>query len=122
MGAEQQHRPKTALLQSLIEIMSCRGPEDHDIPYTGFELFRPAHFWHVGQGQGLIDRKNSQLGLDAHVSEPHARDTVAQVIRNFAETGNVDHRRVITQAREGLPVSPYPPMELGEYQVERLEA
>jgi tryptophan halogenase len=121
MWIEQQNRPKTDLLQSLIEIMEHRGPEDHDIPHTGFELFRPVHFWHVGQGQGLINQENSQIGLNAHGSEQRAKDLVDEMTKNHGLSGNVDHRRVITRARIGLPTTPYPKMELGKYQIERLD-
>lgn len=121
MWLEQQSRPKTDLLQHLIETMEYRGPEDHDIPRTGFELFSPTHFWHVGQGQGLINRENSQVALKARSKENIAADTIKQVLTKLAVKGSLDHRKVINWARRGLPVTPYPEWEFDEYEIERFD-
>ena len=121
MWLEQQSRPKTDLLQHLIGIMKYRGPEDHDIPYTGFELFRSAHFWHVGQGQGLIDQENSKVALMARRQENNAADRIREIYTKLAGKGYLDHRKVIESVRWDLPVTHYPDWKFGEYQVERLD-
>ena len=121
MWLEQQSRPKPDLLQHLIGIMEYRGPEDHDIPLTGFELFRSGHFWHVGQGQGLIDRENSRVALMARLQEDNAADRVKDISVRLGESGSLDHRKVIEVFRSDLPVTHYPDWKFGEYQVERLD-
>ena len=121
MWLEQQSRPKPDLLQHLIGIMKYRGPEDHDIPHTGFELFRAGHFWHVGQGQGLIDRENSRVALMARLQENNAASQVRKIITQQGEKGSLDHRRVLEVVREDLPVTHYPDWKFGEYQIERLD-
>ena len=77
MWADQQVAPKPALLNELIEIMSHRGPQQQDIPTTGYELFGANHFWFVGQGQGLINADGCRQELIAYgsrkVVETHLR-------------------------------------------------
>jgi tryptophan halogenase len=58
--SDQQQRPKTELLETLLDVCKRRGFESHDIPHTGFELFQAFHFWHVAQGQGLISSSTSK--------------------------------------------------------------
>lgn len=57
--SHQKNRPKPQLLETLLEVCKRRGFEHHDIPSTNFELFQAFHFWHVAQGQGLIDSETS---------------------------------------------------------------
>ena len=68
MWADQQVAPRPELLNELIEIMSHRGPQQQDIPSTGYELFGANHFWFVGQGQGLINADGCRQGLAAYES------------------------------------------------------
>lgn len=60
MWAEQQKAEKPPLLMHLLELWNTRCPEHHDIPSTGFELFGPAHLWHVAQGQEYSIKKLHQ--------------------------------------------------------------
>jgi D,D-heptose 1,7-bisphosphate phosphatase len=57
MWADQQKAEKPPLLMHLLELWNTRCPEHHDIPSTGFELFGPAHLWHVAQGQGVLNKE-----------------------------------------------------------------
>ena len=69
MWQEQQKRPLPDLLSHLLELWSERSPEYHDIPSTGFELFGQNHFWHVAQGQGVLNRENAKIQMDAYGAE-----------------------------------------------------
>lgn len=58
MWRDAAELPLPDLLADFIDVIRLRGPEDGDLPFHGFELFRSAHFWHVAQGQGLIEPNN----------------------------------------------------------------
>jgi tryptophan halogenase len=60
------------LLCHLLDIWGERAPEFHDVPSTGFELFGVNHFWHVAQGQGVLNLGNLPKQMEAH----SARETV----------------------------------------------
>jgi hypothetical protein len=44
-------------------------PEPQDIPRTGYELFQTLHFYHVAQGQNLINADNAKVQLEAYDSD-----------------------------------------------------
>jgi tryptophan halogenase len=93
MWLEQSNRPKPGLLNHLLEIWNERPPEYHDIPTTGFELFSCNHFWHVAQGQGVLNKESAQKQLDAY--DPYSEvdifmealriDRVSSILLDHAE-------------------------------------
>ena len=96
MWEAQQSAPKPELLSNLIEIMSHRGPEQQDIPATGYELFGTNHFWFVGQGQGLINKDGCRQGVDAYGS----RDQVERHLRELQSSKHeptYSHRMILEQ-------------------------
>ena len=98
MWVDQQNASRTELLLFLIELFKHRGPEHHDIPSTGYELFGPQHFWHVAQGQGLISQEGAALGVTAYRSEQVGIDRTK---RNFSEQPQeVSHRDVLERAHQ----------------------
>ena len=102
MWADQQDAPRTELLHFLIELFKHRGPEQHDIPYTGYELFGPNHFWHVAQGQGLISRAGSQIGIEAFGSIAPSMEMVQETQTNNAKRPELPHRTVLARAHENF--------------------
>jgi tryptophan halogenase len=56
------------LLSNLLEIWGERSPEYHDVPSTNFELFGVNHFWHVAQGQGVLNKEAAIIQIEAHNS------------------------------------------------------
>ena len=68
MWKDQRLAPRPPLLEELLEVWQYRGPEDHDIPKTGFELFQAPHFWHVALGQGVINVDSVRTLIDARRS------------------------------------------------------
>ena len=95
MWQDQQDAQKTELLRFLLEIFKHRGPENHDLSLTGFELFGPAHFWHVGQGQGLISREGCEVGVDVYSSTPEALEVIREVQVRNSETPEIPHRTLL---------------------------
>ncbi len=90
MWSAQQSAPRPELLSNLIEIMSHRGPERHDIPDTGYELFHAHHFWHVAQGQGLIDKQSCRRGLAAY--DGSRREVEEHLNRIYSDIANAPAR------------------------------
>ena len=96
MWRGQADRTVPDLLGHLLDIWAERAPEFHDVPSTGFELFGVNHFWHVAQGQGVLNFNNASKQMEAH----SARDTVemylmrSQGMRQQAEL--IDHAKSFT--------------------------
>ena len=65
MWKDQQLAPRPPLLEELLDIWQYRGPESHDVPQTGFELFQAPHFWHVALGQGVLNLDSIRTVLNA---------------------------------------------------------
>ena len=107
MWAAQQSAPKPELLSNLIEIMSHRGPERHDIPDTGYELFHADHFWHVAQGQDLVGKQGCRQGLNAYQSrnpvEEHLRNANSRMTEFAPE---IPHRTFLGTVRVDVLGSP----------------
>jgi tryptophan halogenase len=80
MWSEQVHMKKPDLVQRLLGLWQERLPEAQDIPRTGFELFHVYHFYHVAQGQGLINLNNADAQLTAYDSK--------KIINNWYNTFN----------------------------------
>jgi tryptophan halogenase len=68
MWRDQAGMKKPELAERLLGLWSERLPEAQDIPRTGFELFHVYHFYHVAQGQGLINNKNAKIQINAYDS------------------------------------------------------
>jgi len=68
MWRDQMGMKKPELTERLLGLWGERLPEAQDIPRTGFELFHVYHFYHVAQGQGLINNKNAKIQINAYDS------------------------------------------------------
>lgn len=74
MWREQKNMKKPELVQKLLGLWQERLPEAQDIPRTGFELFHVYHFYHVAQGQGLINKDNAKIQLESYDSSSFIKD------------------------------------------------
>lgn len=99
MWVEQQNANRTELLNFLIEMFKYRGPENHDLNLTGYELFSSNHFWHVAQGQGLISVEGCMDGVLANDSPVSCQQRIMDVRNNRAQAGReLPHRTVLKRA------------------------
>ena len=96
MWADQQVAPRPELLNELIEIMSHRGPQQQDIPTTGYELFGANHFWFVGQGQGLINADGCRQELIAYGSRKIV-ETHLRKLQSSKQEPTQSHRMLLEQ-------------------------
>ena len=74
MWRDQIGMKKPELTERLIGLWSERLPEAQDIPRTGFELFHIYHFYHVAQGQGLINKDNAKIQINHYDSASVIKD------------------------------------------------
>ena len=95
MWAEQQKAGKPPLLMHLLELWNTRCPEHHDIPSTGFELFGPAHLWHVAQGQGVLNKEVASIQLEAYNSRESSRKNISQISSELINQKLVDHAEAL---------------------------
>jgi tryptophan halogenase len=96
MWLAQQSAPRPELLSNLIEIMSHRGPEQLDVPTTGYELFGANHFWFVGQGQGLIDVNGCRQGVIDHGSRQEIEEHL-KTLQSSKREPTIAHRVILEQ-------------------------
>jgi len=99
MWIDQKKMRKPQLLQDLLNLWREKLPQNHDIRSTGFELFHGPHFWHVAQGQGLLDKEIASIQLDAYGSRP---DSISHLNANSQRTisiKEVDHAEELRKVR-----------------------
>lgn len=101
MWREHKHRPRPELLTHLIDIMSIRGLEEHDIPATGFELFRGPHFWHVAQGQNLINAEGCKMNLELRGSSDFLQQEVGSIVQENKSLPFISHRDALAKGMQG---------------------
>ena len=79
MWKAQQHVELPPILDYLLSIWKERLPEPYDVPIFGYELFHNAHFWHVAQGQGLLNKDLATIQLDAFAVRRDSAKHIANV-------------------------------------------
>lgn len=62
--SDMKEMPLNGTLQDMVDIWGERGPTRDDFSTYHFNLFGPAHFTHVAQGQGLFNSESCGLALD----------------------------------------------------------
>jgi tryptophan halogenase len=91
MWKAQKHADLPETLSCLIDLWKERMPETYDIPIFGYELFLSEHFWHVAQGQGILDKKIALEQLNAY----NSHTDVARIYENKkieqVKTRKIDH-------------------------------
>jgi len=95
MWKDQQLAPRPPLLEELLDIWQHRGPENHDVPGTGFELFQSPHFWHVALGQGVINIENVRTVLAARRKNNRLSHLVADLYALQAKKRTVPHAEAL---------------------------
>ena len=80
---------KPEYLEYLIELWSERPMFMGDIKSTGYEMFREPHFYHVANGQGLMNAQSHRNMLNAFGLIDEAKLLVSN-----AKLGQVDHERI----------------------------
>jgi tryptophan halogenase len=62
--SDMKNMPVNEELQDMIDLWGERGPTRDDFATNHFNLFGPAHFTHVAQGQGLFNAELCGLAID----------------------------------------------------------
>ena len=91
---EMSNMPKSPLLGELIELWSERPPSRNDVPFSGYELFQAAHFWHVAQGQGLINREMCSTSLDYSQKRQYASSSLSDIRKFNMEIETIYHHEI----------------------------
>lgn len=97
MWREQARMPLPPLLEEFMDVISLRGPMDLDIPRCGFELFGSPHFWHVAQGQGLLNTSNLNKTIDATDSRMASVMSMWKDMSERRRTPVIPHRDALTK-------------------------
>lgn len=94
MWREQKNMERPELLNSLIALWQERLPEAFDVPQFGYELFHNAHFWHVAQGQGLLNKDLATIQLDAFAVRRETAKHVSDLKRSALGSKIVKHHEI----------------------------
>lgn len=89
MWRSQANIPVPEYLQNLIEIWNARPPSIEDIAGNNYEMFLVPHFYHVGQGQKIFKRENSDRLIKMFSIEDEVRNAMFS-----AKLGQTDHVRI----------------------------
>ena len=95
MWRDQAHMKKPEMLENLLNLWSERLPEPQDIPRTGYELFQTLHFYHVAQGQNLINVDNAKAQLKAYDSDNNMDRWYEAFNGDRMSLPLVDHRKAL---------------------------
>lgn len=103
MWADQKKKAKPELLKRLLSIWSERPPEHHDLMLSGYELFQIAHFWHVAQGQGVLNKDSATRSLNAHLSRREAIKNINNIQSGIISQKVIDHAEAIERTKNSKP-------------------
>jgi len=84
-------------LQELLDLWQERTPHDFDIPKFNngnYELFSSPHFWHVAQGQGVINRDVATTEIDAYASRKEMDNLFSELSANRIRTKVIPHASI----------------------------
>ena len=82
------------MLEHLISLWKERLPEAYDVPIFGYELFQNAHFWHVAQGQGLLNPDLATTQLDAFAVRMDAAKNIANLKNAALGSKTIKHHEI----------------------------
>ena len=94
MWRAQQDLEKPPMLEHLISLWKERLPEAYDVPIFGYELFQNAHFWHVAQGQGLLNPDLATTQLDAFAVRMDAAKNIANLKNAALGSKTIKHHEI----------------------------
>jgi len=102
MWLEQKHRPRPDLLNHLMDIMSIRGLEEHDVPVAGYELFRVFHFWHVAQGQGLVAFDGCEQNIALRGTKTFLQQEIGTIVQQNKAGNFIPHKDALMKGLSGV--------------------
>ena len=88
-------------LQELLDLWQERTPHDFDIPKFNngnYELFSSPHFWHVAQGQGVLNREVATMELEAYASRNEMKKSFSELAMNRIRTKLIPHASIFKEA------------------------
>ena len=100
MWAAQKSAQIPESLQELLDLWQERTPHDYDIPKfnTGnYELFSSPHFWHVAQGQGVLNRDVATMEIEAYASRSEMNYRFAELAVQQVRTRLIPHASVFKE-------------------------
>ena len=88
-------------LRELLDLWQERTPHDFDIPKFNngnYELFSSPHFWHVAQGQGVLNREVATMELEAYASRNEMKKSFSELAMNRIRTKLIPHASIFKEA------------------------
>lgn len=74
MWRAQKTAKRPQQLMDMLALWNERTPRQNDLPVHGYEMFGIAHFWHVAQGQNLLNTATAMEENNAHSNRKAAAD------------------------------------------------
>ena len=87
-------------LQELLDLWKERTPHVFDIPTFNngnYELFSSPHFWHVAQGQGVLNREVATMELEAYNSRKEMEKFFSELATRRIMTKLVPHASIFKE-------------------------
>ena len=87
-------------LQELLDLWKERTPHVFDIPTFNngnYELFSSPHFWHVAQGQGVLNREVATMELEAYNSRKEMEKFFSELATRRITTKLVPHASIFKE-------------------------
>jgi len=97
MWREQKNMPAPEYLKNLLDIWSERLPAYNDIDYTNYEMFHVQHFYHVAQGQKVINQKSATRLLENFRLREDAKNMYYNAKLGQTNHAKVDHFESLKQ-------------------------
>ena len=97
MWLDIKNMEKPDYLLNLLELWNERPPFQWDITNHNFELFHVPHFYHVAQGQKLINQKMSALMLYNFNMEEQAKFAAYDAKLRQSDHERMDHAQALRQ-------------------------
>jgi tryptophan halogenase len=87
-------------LQELLDLWKERTPHSFDIPVFNngnYELFASSHFWHVAQGQGVLNRDVATMEIEAYDSRKEMEKMFSEMATRRIMTKLVPHASIFKE-------------------------
>jgi tryptophan halogenase len=97
MWREQKNMPVPEYLKNLLDVWSERLPAYNDIDYTNYEMFHVQHFYHVAQGQKVINQKSATRLLENFRLREDAKNMYYNAKLGQTNHAKVDHFESLKQ-------------------------
>ena len=91
-------------LKELLELWGERSPERIDVLPNPTNLFQIEHFWHVAQGQGVLNKNAAINQLDDYNSWYNMSKAIAEVKAQIHADESIDHAESLRELRESYGI------------------